>query len=76
MKIVKTVVTKVSHLKKTLDSLDGIGALVGSQGGLSVIEGDIENSSAIPGCIRIETEHGTIYADKDSFLDLAEVILD
>lgn len=45
----------------TLTSND---VLVGEAGGLSAVY-DIYPSSAMPGCLAVETEHGTLYLDED-----------
>lgn len=52
--------------------LNSTHILVGESGGLSAVY-DTEPSNAMPGCLRIETEHGTLYADPDEvFRVLAE----
>ena len=38
--------------------------LVGSAGGRTVVE-NVEPSSAMPGLLAVETEHGTLYLDPD-----------
>lgn len=43
----------------------GSVSLVGENGGLSTIIGEIEESSSVPGLIRIETEHGMLYLDPE-----------
>lgn len=39
--------------------------LVGDNGGLSAITGEVSPSSAHPGCMMVETEHGTLYFEDD-----------
>lgn len=56
----------VHDLAKHVKDAPGTVHLVGSNGGLSLIEGKIRPSATMPGCTYIETEHGTIYADTDS----------
>lgn len=49
---------------KDLDGSEGY-ALVGDQGGITNITGEVYDSSVIPGCKAIEVEHGTLYVDND-----------
>lgn len=44
--------------------LDSSMVLIGESGGLSAIY-EVENSSAMPGLLRVETEHGPLYLDPD-----------
>ena len=44
--------------------LDSTNVLVGESGGLSAIYGT-ETSSAMPGLLVVETEHGPLYLDPD-----------
>lgn len=44
--------------------LDDTMTLVGESGGLSSIY-ETSNSSAMPGLVRLETEHGPLYLDPD-----------
>lgn len=40
--------------------------LQGDSGGYSRVNGNVSPSSAMPGLIAVETEHGTLYADPDT----------
>lgn len=44
--------------------LDSTHVLVGESGGLSAVY-DVEPSYIMPGCVAVETEHGTLYLDAD-----------
>jgi hypothetical protein len=44
--------------------LTGRDVLVGESGGLSAIY-DVRESSAMPGLLSVETEHGMLYLDPD-----------
>lgn len=51
---------------QNVDLLDNTHAsLVGDMGGVAVITGDVERSSARPGFILVETEFGSLYLDED-----------
>lgn len=50
----------------------GIVSLVGDHGGLSLITGDINESGVVFGALAIETEHGTVYLDLDSEVEISE----
>lgn len=52
-----TRLVKGAHLNSTM-------VLVGESGGLSAIYGN-EESSAMPGLLLVETEHGSLYLDPD-----------
>jgi hypothetical protein len=39
--------------------------LVGPDGQRLEITGEVEASSAMPGCLRVETDFGTLYVDED-----------
>lgn len=40
-------------------------SIVGDHGGLSLITGEVEESSLVPGTLSIETEHGVLYLPED-----------
>lgn len=43
--------------------------IVGSAGGYSLIV-DVEHSSAMPGLMRVETEHGHLYMDPEAEVEI------
>lgn len=49
--------------------LDSTCVLVGASGGLSAVY-EVEESSAMPGLTRVETEHGPLYLDPDEEQDV------
>jgi hypothetical protein len=50
----------------------GIISLVGDHGGLSLITGDIDPSAIVFGTLAVETEHGTVYLDRDAEITISE----
>lgn len=56
------------------DPARGIFSLVGGNGGLSLITGDISSSSLLFGALSVETEHGTIYVAPDETLVVSEAL--
>lgn len=46
-----------------------VGCIIGDLGGRTVITGDIYRSNTFQGCISFETEHGTLYIDKDHIIE-------
>ena len=54
------------------DATRGVFYLHGSGGGLSLITGEIKPSSALPGTLSVETEHGTTYLDAESEVEVIE----
>jgi len=58
----------------TADELNSTHVLVGQSGGLSAVY-EAEMSDAMPGCIRVETEHGPLYLDADEAITY-EVLAD
>lgn len=54
------------------DPARGVVSLVGDRGGLSRITGDVQISHVIPGMVRVETEHGTVYLDDDQDMFISE----
>jgi hypothetical protein len=54
------------------DETRGIISIVGTNGGLSRIAGYIEDSNVVFGALSIKTEHGTIYLDPDSTVEISE----
>jgi len=60
------------NTKKVLGkNLTNEHVLVGESGGLSAIY-ELEPSSAMPGFMRVETEHGPLYLDPDEFYDVLD----
>lgn len=55
------------------DNGSGFGCLVGEYGNPSVITGEVAESSAMPGMIRVETEHGTTYLDADDLIHAGDL---
>jgi hypothetical protein len=64
-----TVTPQVSVMMSAQDLLDASEntglTLVGDNGGLSKVTGEISRSSAMRGFLAVETEHGTLYLDED-----------
>lgn len=54
------------------DPQRGIISLVGNNGGLSFITGQIDESGLVMGALAIETEHGTLYIDPDEQILISE----
>ena len=52
----------------------GFFALIGSMGGISHVEGDIEPSSSRPGDWYVETEHGVLFFEGDEPIAVREFI--
>lgn len=46
-------------------------ALLGDQGGVSLITGDIIPSGLVHGTVSVETEHGTVYLDAEGEVEVA-----
>lgn len=64
---------RVSELADTVECDSGVLALVGDHGGISLIAGDIEDSSMFPGMVTVLTEHGALYLDADAEVMVAPV---
>ena len=45
------------------DELEPGMVIVGDGGGQSAVTGEVGWSSTIPGCVRVEVEHGALYLD-------------
>lgn len=56
----------------TEDPTRGVVSLVGDHGGLSLITGEINDSSAIFGTMAVETEHGTVFLDPEAQILVSE----
>lgn len=54
---------------KQVSEVESGDVLVGSAGGHSLVE-DVELSSAMPGLTRIETEHGHLYMDPETEVEV------
>lgn len=54
------------------DPARGIVSLVGDNGGLSLITGEIKSSALVHGNIVVLTEHGNLYLDPESWLNISE----
>lgn len=54
------------------DPTRGVVSLVGDNGGLSLINGEVVTSNLIPGTIAIETEHGVIRLPEDEHVTISE----
>lgn len=62
-----------SKLAALMDSHDrGTISLLGDDGGLSLITGEISPSGLVMGTLSIETEHGTVYLDPDGDIRINE----
>lgn len=55
------------------DAMTAEYALVTPSGGVLTVEGDIGFSSALSGCVRIETSIGAVYIDEDAFIDVVDL---
>jgi hypothetical protein len=49
---------------KTANNLVSGDVVIGSAGGRTLVE-NVEPSSAMPGLLAVETEHGTLYVDPE-----------
>lgn len=58
----------------TVDQLTNDYALVTENGAIVLIEGDITESSAMPGVRRIETELGALYLDEEKEITVTEIL--
>lgn len=63
----------VSELAEAVECDSDVLALVGENGGLSLITGDIEESSIFSGAVAVLTEHGALYLDADAEVMVAPV---
>lgn len=64
---------RVSDIPEIVDDpARGEISLVGSNGGLSLIVGDIESSGLVMGTLAIETEHGVVYLDPETDTQISE----
>jgi hypothetical protein len=52
-----------------VSELDSSHVLMGESGGLSAVYA-AKPSSAMPGCMRVETEHGSLYVDEDATVEV------
>lgn len=50
----------------------GVLSLAGNHGGLSLITGEVYESNVVQGMLAIETEHGTVYVDRDNEITVSE----
>lgn len=63
---------RVSELNDIIKNPNrGVIGLLGDHGGLSLITGDIEESSVF-GAITVITEHGTLYLDPEASVSISE----
>lgn len=59
----------------SVKSLNSTHVLVGESGGLSAVYG-VEKSYVMPGCVAVETEHGTLYMDaEDDFVTVLDEVV-
>lgn len=54
-----------------LDAKPGM-VLVGEFGGRTEITGEVGPSSSMPGCHRVEVEHGALYLDPDGTIEILD----
>lgn len=56
---------KLTTPEKIIEEKRDVKFLIGDLGGISAITGFIEYSSAVPGTVSFETEHGVTYIPND-----------
>lgn len=65
--------TPVVMLAETIRRAEVPLALMGDQGGTSLIAGEVAPSGVIHGTVSVETEHGTLYLDDESEVEVVAV---
>lgn len=54
------------------DPARGVISIIGDRGHRALITGEIYPSNVIPGCLTVETEHGSLYLDLEGQVRVAE----
>jgi len=66
----RTRLVEVADLPRIVEEDPNPTYLLGDHGGRSLITGPVAPSSLIPGTARIETEHGDMYLDLESDVEI------